>query len=66
MLPHQLPPLIIAMQLGRVRMADGVRASLALTAVILLVLDPLNFIWWRWIGLFGERVVDGWGMMPPS
>lgn len=52
-LPHQLPPLIIAMQLGRVRMADGVRASLALTAVILLVLDPLNFIWWRWIGLFG-------------
>ena len=53
MLPHQLPPLIIAMQLGRVRMADGVRASLALTAVILLVLDPINFVWWRWIGLFG-------------
>jgi len=52
-LPYQTPPLVIAMQLGKVPMSKGNRLCLALLAVNLLVLLPLDYLWWHWLGWFG-------------
>jgi len=52
-LPYQTPPLVVAMQLGQVRMADGNRLCLWLLAVTLLVLLPLDYFWWHALGWLG-------------
>lgn len=41
------------MQLGKVPMSKGNRLCLALLAVNLLVLLPLDYLWWHWLGWFG-------------
>ncbi|NBC31699.1 MAG: SLC13 family permease [Alphaproteobacteria bacterium] len=51
-LPYQLPPLMIGMALGGVRMRDGVRLTLVTAAASLLLLIPVNFFWWRWLDAF--------------
>lgn len=50
-LPYQVPPLIIAMHLGGVSMRDGAKMTLALAVVSLIILIPLNYLWWGWLGL---------------
>jgi len=50
-LPYQVPPLIVAMQLGGIPIKDGAKMTLALAALSLLVLVPLNYFWWSWLGL---------------
>ncbi|MFN0041943.1 MAG: SLC13 family permease [Alphaproteobacteria bacterium] len=52
-LPYQLPPLVVAMQLGGVSASSGARATLALAAITLAALMPLNFFWWRALGYLG-------------
>lgn len=52
-LPYQVPPFVIGMQLGNVPLADGARACLALAALSVLVILPLNYIWWWALGMFG-------------
>ena len=52
-LPYQVPPVIVAMQLGGVSMRDGAKMTLALAAISLLVLVPLNYLWWSWLGIMG-------------
>jgi di/tricarboxylate transporter len=49
-LPYQSPPMMIAMQLGGVRARDGAKLTLALAAVTVLVLLPLDYAWWRALG----------------
>lgn len=49
-LPYQAPPLIMAMHLGQVSAMDGVRFVLAVAAVTVVALLPVNFLWWRLIG----------------
>lgn len=53
LLPYQSPPLVVAIALGGIRVRDAIRAILAMTALGLLFLAPLNFLWWRLLGLFG-------------
>ncbi len=50
-LPYQAPPLIVAMQLGGIPIKDGAKMTLALAALSLLVLVPLNYFWWSWLGM---------------
>jgi anion transporter len=50
-LPYQVPPLIVAMQLGGIPIKDGAKMTVALAAVSLLILVPLNYLWWSWLGL---------------
>jgi anion transporter len=52
-LPYQLPPLVVAMQLGGVPASSGARATLILAIFTVLVLFPINYFWWRWLGYLG-------------
>jgi di/tricarboxylate transporter len=47
---YQGPPLVVAMALGVVRFADATKMTLALAAVTVLVLMPLDYLWWRLLG----------------
>ncbi len=49
-LPYQTPPLVIAMQLGGVPIGKGNKLCLFLLAVTVLVLVPLDYLWWRLLG----------------
>jgi anion transporter len=48
--PFESPPMMIGMQLGGVGLRDGTRLCLALAAVTVLVLWPLDYVWWRVLG----------------
>ena len=52
LLPYQVPPVVVGMQLGRVNMLKGTRLILALAGVSILLLLPLNYFWWSLLGLF--------------
>ena len=49
-LPYQTPPLVVAMHLGGVPMGKGNKLCLWLLAVTVLVLLPLDYLWWRLLG----------------
>jgi di/tricarboxylate transporter len=49
-LPYQAPPLVIAMQLAGIRLIDGTRLLLAIAVATVLLLLPLDFLWWRFLG----------------
>jgi di/tricarboxylate transporter len=50
LLPYQAPPLITAMQLGRIPMGTMVRVCLSLFALTSLMVIPLDLLWWRLLG----------------
>ena len=52
-MPYQIAPVLTAMLLGKVAYGRAVRFCLAYSAVYILVIMPLNFQWWRWLGMFG-------------
>ncbi len=51
-LPYQVPPVVVGLQLGGVPMAQGVKATLVLAVVTLLILLPLDYLWWQALGMF--------------
>lgn len=51
LLPHQAPPLVLAAQVGRLPSGALVRLCLVMFALTLLVLTPLDLLWWRIAGL---------------
>jgi anion transporter len=50
LLPYQAPPLVVAIQLGGVRLSAAVKVSVSLALISLLVLIPLDYLWWRVLG----------------
>ena len=52
-LPYQVPPLVVGAALAGLRLGDVARATLVLTAVTVVVLWPLAYLWWRALGVFG-------------
>ncbi|MFH1489849.1 MAG: SLC13 family permease [Pseudomonadota bacterium] len=54
LLPYQVPPVVIGMQLGRVSTGKGTRLTLALAAVSIFILMPVNYLWWALLGVFGR------------
>lgn len=53
LLPYQVPPAMVGLQVGALRAASMLRLTLPLAAFNLLVLLPLQYGWWRLIGYFG-------------
>lgn len=49
-LPYQAPPIIMAMDLGRLSLADATRLTLVTGIVSLLVATPLAYLWFRLTG----------------
>jgi len=49
-LPYQTPPLVVAMHLGGVPMRQGNKLCLWLLMFTVLVLLPLDYLWWRLLG----------------
>lgn len=53
LLPYQAAPIVVAMGMGRVPTRYGVMVCLALAAVTCVVLVPLDYFWFRILGLIG-------------
>ena len=53
LLPHQVPPLVIGMQVTGLSLATIMRLSVPLAAISVIALLPLEYVWWRVIGYFG-------------
>ncbi len=51
--PYELPPLVVAAQLGGVKTGQLMRLLFAMTLLAWLVILPLQFLWWRFLGYFG-------------
>jgi di/tricarboxylate transporter len=51
LLPYQASPIVVAMGMGGVRARDGVVLCLALAAVTYALLAPLDYLWFRFLGL---------------
>lgn len=49
-LPYQSPPLLVATQLAGLSLGEATRACLILTAITLLFLLPLDYLWLRLLG----------------
>jgi anion transporter len=49
-LPYESPPLVVAMQLGQEPMKQAIKLCLWLGAITLLLLFPLDYLWWRLLG----------------
>ena len=49
-LPYQMPPVVMSLQMGKIPYAHGVRITLSLALCSLILLTPLNFVWYRFLG----------------
>ncbi len=48
--PYQGGPILVGLRLGGVSLTDGLKVTLALAAITVVLLLPLHFFWWRWLG----------------
>lgn len=51
--PYELPPIVVAMYLGGIPMRQVTRLLLVMTLFGWLVVLPLQYLWWRYLGYFG-------------
>ncbi|MBI3327678.1 MAG: anion permease [Nitrospinae bacterium] len=50
--PYQAPALVIAMERGDIPLKTALRLVMVLAVLTLVVLTPLNYLWWQWLGYF--------------
>ena len=48
--PYQAPPLLIGMQLAKVKLTTALKVCAFLALISAVVLMPLNFLWWKFLG----------------
>ncbi len=53
LLPFQSPPLIVGLHMGGVPVERATRVILVMAALTILVLLPLDYLWWQALGWFG-------------
>lgn len=49
--PYQVPPLIVLLQLGGIPASAAIRTALVTAFFTVLLLMPLNYLWWTAIGM---------------
>ena len=49
-LVYQSAPIVVAMGMANVRLADGTKLIASLAAVTILVISPLDYLWWGVLG----------------
>ena len=47
---YQSVPLMMAMPLAGIPMGHAARLCLILAALTIVILFPLDYLWWRWLG----------------
>jgi di/tricarboxylate transporter len=50
-LPYQASPIVVAMEMGKIPAASAIRLSLLLALITFVILVPLDYIWFGWLGL---------------
>jgi anion transporter len=53
LLPHMVPPVVVGFQVAGIRFRDAMRFVLPMALVSLIILVPLDYLWWRIIGFLG-------------
>lgn len=53
LLPYQAPPLVVAMQTSALPLKDVVRMCLITALITIVLLWPLDYLWWRALGVIG-------------
>jgi len=48
--PYQSAPLLVGIRLGSVTLTDGLKVCLPLAILTVILLLPLNYLWWTWLG----------------
>ena len=53
LLPHMVPPVVVGFQLAGIKFRDAMRFIVPLALCSIIVLIPLDYLWWHLIGYFG-------------
>jgi len=53
LLPHMVPPVVVGFQVAGIKFRDAMRFVVPMALVSLVVLVPLDYLWWRIIGFLG-------------
>ena len=51
--PYQLPPIVLVITLGGVRISQAMKLLVAISVVAWLVMLPLQYFYWDLLGMFG-------------
>lgn len=51
-LPYQAPPVMVGVQVAAIPLRATLRLTVPLALISIVVLLPLDYLWWRWLGYF--------------
>jgi len=52
-LPYQSAPIMVGLRLGNVDISTAAKVMFPLGILTLILLQPLNYLWWSWLGYLG-------------